>query len=273
MIKRLIPVILLAAATQAQAGPLFSAASYGSDIAFHNALGSTTMTITFAGNQYYSSSGGGSGGTRFASYSAAGATTGTYAPGLDFRSVFADNSGNVLARAYASNTIYKMGSVGVFSSMVTLQGGDLDVQASVDMNDAGNFVANSNGQISVWNASGLLLSSFKLSGYDASSYPASRGIAAAQNYLLTYNSGLLSAWDYTGKLLDSTTLTGALNGFDSNFSLSYANNHVFVVDQAGSTWNGFDVKLNNVPEPSSLALFGVALSALALAGKRKRSAK
>jgi hypothetical protein len=78
------------------------------------------------------------------------------------------------------HTIYKMGSVGVFSSMVTLQGGALDAQASVDMNDAGNFVANSNGQISVWNASGLLLSSFKLSGYDASSYPASRGIAAAQ---------------------------------------------------------------------------------------------
>jgi len=230
------------------------------------------MTMAFANSNYYSSSGGSEVGNNFASYNAAGVNTGVYAPGLDLRSVFTDNSGSVLARAFNSRTIYKMGSVGSFASLLSLQGGTLDAQSSVDMNDAGNFVANSGGHVSVWNASGVLLNSFSLTGFTGG-YPANRGIAATQDYLLTYDSGLLKAWDYKGNLLDSTSLIGAGNSFDSNFSLSFANNHVFVVDTAGGTWRGYDLglgaKVNDVPEPASLALFSIALGAGIVARRRK----
>lgn len=259
-------------AVEAIAAPLNSA-SYTADVTFKDALGGTTMTIAFDGANYWSASGGSSGGNRYAEYGAAGNTITTFAPGIDFRSVFTDGGSNVYARGYNSNTIYKQTAPGVFSSALSLVGGALDAQSAVVLNSSGNFVAMNAGNVSIWNASGAFVSTFALSGFTNNGYPQNRGIAAAGNYLFTYFGQTLSAWDYSGNLVDQATLAGAGTSFDSYFSLSYANNRIFVVDAAGGTWRGYDIGVGGqaVPEPGMLILLGLGFAGIAFSQRRAKA--
>lgn len=100
--------------------------------------------------------------------------------------------------------------------------------------------------VSRWSAKGAFISAFSLQGFNQNqenSYPAYRGVLVAGKYYLTYSNGTLSAWDATGKRLSSTLLNKAGTSFDSHFSLSYAQGKVWVVDQAGLLWRGYDVGL------------------------------
>src|ERR1017187_4077486 len=128
--------IMAIAAGPAEAGAVFGQASYNAVFTFTDALPSTTMTVAFDGTNYYSSSGGGSG-SPYAEYDASGTLIGTNSPGIDFRSVFTDASGNLYARGYASNQIWKQTAFGSFSPYVTLTGGSLDDQSAVVLNTAG----------------------------------------------------------------------------------------------------------------------------------------
>jgi uncharacterized repeat protein (TIGR01451 family) len=109
---------------------------------FTDGLGETTMPLAFDGTNFWSSSGGGPSGNRFARYDAAGTLLNTYAPGLDFRSVFTTATGTVLARAYNDPVIYQQNAPGVFvNSGVTLTGGTLDNQSAVVLNGAGTSIS------------------------------------------------------------------------------------------------------------------------------------
>jgi len=266
---------LLTASVAASAGSVFGSGSYNASTTFADALTSTTMTIAFDGSSYWSTSGGSSDGVRLAQYDASGSTVAGYSPGLDFRSVFTDAGGTVLARQYNDSTIYKQTAPGVFSSLLTLDGGVLDAQSSV-VKDGSNYLAKVGGTVSQWDASGNFIGAVSLTGFGSvggeGAYPQDRGIAVAGNYWLTYDSGLLSAWDHSGNRLDSTTLNGATGTFDANFSLSYANNKVFVVSQSGGTWNGYDVGITAaVPEPESYALMLAGLCAVSMIARRRKA--
>lgn len=268
--KRLLPLLLLATTLHANAGAVFGAASYAADVSFANRSDSTTMTLAYDGNHYYSSSGGGPSGIRETMYSNTGLYQAGYAPGLDFRSIFTNNSGGILARQYASNIIYRQTSPGVFANSVSLIGGRLDEQANVDMNDLGQFVSQQFGNVSVWNANGSLAKTFALNNFSANSYNAMVSIVAGGNYLFTYDSGILKAWDYTGLLLDSTVLSGA---GDAGYSLSYTNGRIFIDDANTDVWRGYNINVeaSQVPEPGSLALIALALGGLATVRARRRA--
>ncbi|MBL8820433.1 MAG: PEP-CTERM sorting domain-containing protein [Planctomyces sp.] len=266
-------LVLAATAGHVQAG--FSSPNYSADVVFQDRLDSTTMTLAFDGTHYWSTSGGSSFGTREAQYNSGGSLVATFAPGLDFRSVFTDSSGDVFARQYNNSTIYKQTSPGVFSAHVVLAGA-IDDQSSVVLNGNGTeYIALDSGTVNRWNTSGTALSSISLIGWGSvageTNYPANRGIAAVGDSWLTYSDGTLSMWDSLGNRTGQTTLIGAGTTFDSHFSLSYANGRVFIVDEAGGNWRGYDVGLSSspVPEPGSIALWG--LGALgAMFARRKR---
>ncbi len=234
---------------------LFANPSYNATTVFHDALGSTTMTLAHDGSSYWSTSGGSGSGVREARYTSAGTLLATYSPSLDFRSVFTDSLGGVYAREYSSSTIYKQVAPGSFAANVVLSGGSLDAQSSVVLNGAGTeYIAMNAGVVQRWSLAGAFLGSVSLLGYGSLGsegiYPQNRGIAAVGNYWLTYSGGTLSGWDSSGNRVDTAILNGAGTSFDSHFSLSYANGKVFIVDQAGGNWRGYDV-VEPVPEPST----------------------
>jgi hypothetical protein len=217
---------------------------------FTDANASTTMTIAFDGTHYWSTSGGGSGGTRLREYDASGTLVASFAPGLDFRSIFTNASGQVFARAFNSPVIYLQGSPGVFAPSVTLTGGSLNAQSSVVLNSAGDrYIAHSGSTVLSWDLTGALVGTTTLVGFGTlpgeNSGPTNRGIAAFSGMWLSYiaSSRTLSAWDpATGTRLGQGVLTGAGTGFDSAYSFSFARGQVYVVDSPGAAWRGFALR-------------------------------
>lgn len=227
--------------------PITTGFSVHSNLTFIDALAANTMGMAFDGTNYWSCSGGSSAGVRLARYTSAGISNGLYAAGLDFRSIFTRADGTVLARAFNSRIIYQQISPGVFSNSVTLTGGTLDAQSSVVLNsDNTEFIAMSGGTVSRWNTNGTNLASVTLQGFASLTgedmQPQSRGIAAYGGLWLTYSgAGIVSLWDYSGNRLAQIPLPGAGTSFDSDYSFSFCNAKVFIVDVAGGRWRAFDL--------------------------------
>ncbi len=235
-------------ASSTASAPIITGFSVHTNSTSTDALTGTTMSIAFDGTNYWSCSGGSSGGVRLGRYSLSGALVTTYSPGLDFRSLSTKADGTLLARAYDSGIIYQQASPGVFaSSGITLTGGTLDAQSSVVLNGAGTeFNAMSGGVVSRWSTNGSYLGAVNLIGFgsiaDENLFPQNRGLAVMGNLWLTYNgSGLLSIWDTSGNRITQIPLPGAGTSFDSDFGFSYCNGKVFIVDAAGGAWRKYDL--------------------------------
>jgi hypothetical protein len=228
--------------------PIVTGFSVHTNLTFTNAIITVTMGIAFDGTNYWDCSGNSPSGIRLGRYTSSGLPIATYSPGLDFRSIFTKADGTVLARAYNTNVIYQQTSPGVFAnSGISLTNGTLDPQSSVVLNGAGTeYDATSGGVVSRWSTNGSYLGSIKLQGFGSVSgettSPQSRGLAAFGNVWLTYNGGgVVSAWDFSGNRVFQTVLPGAGTSFDSDYSFSYCNGKVFIVDVAGGKWRGYDI--------------------------------
>jgi hypothetical protein len=228
--------------------PVITGFSIHTNVTFTDAPIATPTGITFDGTNYWSCSGGTTSGLRLARYTASGTLLATYAPGLDFRSVFTRADGTVLARAYNSGVIYQQTSPGVFvASGITLAGGTLDMQSSVVLNGAGTeYQAMSGGVVSRWSTNGAYLGSVALSGFGSLSgentLPQNRGLGVSGNLWLTYNgNGVLSVWDSAGNRVVQAALPGAGTSSESSWGFSFCNGKVFIVDAAGGRWRGYDL--------------------------------
>lgn len=228
----------------------FPADNYDEAVIFADAadLVQTRMTIAWDGVNLWSSSGGSPDGNRVASHDAVGNVLDYYQPNLDLRSVFTrgDGVGPLYSRAYADPQIRVQDAPGSFVDDVVLQDGFLDDQSAVVWDDVNaEFIAHSGGTVTRWDENGALIGEVVLDGFGEldgeNDGIASRGIAVACGYYLTYYNGLLSAWDVDGNRLAFTTLNGAGTSGDSYYSYSYAQGLFFVNDGAGGNWRGYDV--------------------------------
>jgi hypothetical protein len=223
--------------------------NYFASMTFTDALATISMPLAFDGTNYWSCSGGGTDGPRVAEYDTNGVPLATFSPGLNFRSIFTDGAGAILARTYSNNLILLQTAPGAFTpSGIALTGGSLDPQASVVMNGAGTeYDAVSNGVVSRWDPDGNFIGSVVLQGFgslngETAGTTQAHSLAAFGNFWLTYNgAGIVSAWDMFGHRLANCTLLGAGTNNDSDFSFSYANGKVFIADMGGGTWRGYDV--------------------------------
>jgi MYXO-CTERM domain-containing protein len=263
MNRTIVFVAALGMATAASAQ--FANSNYNESMIFTDGGGSTSMTLAFDGTNFWSATGGGQN-FPMHQYDAAGNWQATYNPGPDFRSIFTDGS-NVYARSFSDPTIYFQNAPGSMVPALTLNGGFLDSQAGVVFTGS-EYIANNYGSLDRWDAAGNYVGSTPLSGFggmnNEANYPQGRGVAYAGGYYLTYSEGVLSAWDAAGNRTDTTILNNAGQGFDAHFSLSWADNKVFVVDAAGGSWRGYDV---GIPAPGAAGLLGLAGIA---AGRRRR---
>lgn len=238
-------------------------ASYNETISFQDmAANQHAVGIAFDGNHYWSCDGGNTSGVRLAEYDASGIGLATYQPGVSFRSCFTNNNTATLyARGYDSSDILVQTSPGVFSTHVTLTGGSLNFQSSVVLNSngSGDYIAMNGGIVGSWSASGNYMGATTLIGFGTmfgeENYPASCRIASAAGYFLTYSDENLSAWDAGGNRIGTTVLNGAGSTLDANLSLSFANNMIFIGDNAGGTWRGYYISA--IPEPATICLLGL----------------
>lgn len=278
--KRLVLAVALAivfgAPVSARASGIFGP-GYGAKVTFADAgSGYTPAGIAFDGTNYWSVDAGTSLLTNQALYDGTGSLVNTYAPGLDFRSIFTDASGGVFARQMADSAIYQQTSPGVFVPTGVTLADPVAPQAQVVLSgDKTEYVSMVDGVVYRWDLAGNSLTSVPLAGFGADTqddYPQNRAIAAVGDYWLTYDNQKLTAWDHSGNLAGSAILHAAGTSFGSNYSLSFANGMAFVYDGTDGLWRGYDIfgKPIGLPEPGSLTLLILGLASCGGAAWRKR---
>lgn len=228
--------------------PAFSAEMFDPAVTFGlGDLASTPVSIAWDGTNYWGVSGGSLVGLRAVQYAEDGMQAASFEPGVDFRSIFAQGDGTtpLYARGFDDDDILTMDLPGMFSIDTTLAVSDplLDEASAVVWDDeAGVFVALSQGAVLRWGNDGTFAGGVTLVGYGTQAgeldFPSTRSLAFGDGCYLTYADGVLSSWDPEGQRVDTATLEAAAT-FESEISLSFANGMVFLAD--GTDWRGFDV--------------------------------
>ena len=130
-----------------------------------------------------------------------------------------------------------------------------------------------------WNTAGAFLGTTSLSGWGLNGENTGNDqpfmMASGGGFWLTYNGGNrdLSAWDpATGTRLGITNLTGAATGDFNTFAFSFANNRAWLNDDVSAmgNWRGFPVFGAAVPEPTTIALAGLASAGMGLVVRKRR---
>ena len=219
--------------------------NYTAGQTFTDSLASTTIGLAFDGTNFWSITGGNTGGNRLARYTSAGVFVAAYAPGIDFRSLFTDAGGILYARGFSSLNILRQTTPGVFVTNVVLTGAVLASQASVVLNGNGDeYLALNSGVVSRWSTNGSFLGTVTLVGFGAvagenSSPQNTRLAVAGQNWLTYHTDRTLSVWSTDGQRVATTTLTGAGTTATSAYSLSHAAGKAWIIDADSSIWRSF----------------------------------
>jgi hypothetical protein len=227
-------------------GCTFAEDAYVESVSFLDGLGSTAMGLAWDGAVYWGATGGSTSGVRLGPYSGSGPYVDGYAPGLDFRSLFTMGGATLFATTFDEPTLFRFDAPGVETAVFDFEYGLPNPQSGAVWQEAtGEFVARSGSLVERWDIDGNYTAPVLLAGTSVAEAesPQAYRIAVADVCMFTYLDGVLSVWDTDGTRKDQAELVGAGDGWNSNWSLSYANGMVWVLDDATSLWRGYDVGL------------------------------
>lgn len=228
------------------------------------------MGIAWDGTSYWAASGGSTSGIRLVQHDAMGTVVNSYGLGIDFRSIFTDGSGNIHGSDFGGNGIQVYALPSPPSSTLKYT---LDTTPNSNMEIAyrpsdGKLYGHSQGVIYQYNfTTGVQEDSFSLIDFSGS-FAGFYQIAIAEDWILTFENttdlGLISAWDFTGKLIGQSKIDTDTN---IGYSFSYANGLAWI--EKGGQWQGYDIFGAPVPVPGTIALFGLGWACLG-AWRRQR---
>lgn len=236
---------------------------------FGDKSGLTPMSADFDGTWIYTVSGGNINGDRLARYFLDGTLDQTFAPGIDFRSIFTDNSGNLFAKEWGTGNVYSMSQDGMPTFLYTLN--DPQAQSSASFNaDDTELYTRDGSTIRRYNSStGMFLGSFELMGLigDELSTPAAWQMETSRSgRIFTYAAGIVSEWDTKGNRIGTSNIpiTGDPSGFDTTFSFAVGgDDNIYLYSESSNTWKVWNI---GIPAPGTLALLAIG----GVVGRRRR---
>lgn len=213
-----------------------------------NAPGSTKMSGDNDGTYIWTCTGGYSSGYELAKYDLSGNFIANYDAGIDYRSIFTSNGGQLYAKAYCGG-VYSLTQSGVPTYLYTIS--DADCQSAGSFNgDDSELMTMVYGTVYRYNAAnGASLGNFGLIGYGAgneNNYPDYVQMETNEDgRILTYSGGVVSEWDYAGNRVGQCSIAvDTPNGFDTIFSFGVGNdNFVYIYNEANGYWETYDVGL------------------------------
>lgn len=239
---------------------------------FTNAVGLTPMSADNDGTWIYSVSGGGIEGKRFARYFQNGLLDQTFATGIDFRSIFTDNSGNLFAKEYGTGNIYSLTQNGTPTFLYTLNDPQAQSSASFNADDTELYTRDGSTIRRYDSSTGLFIGSFELQGLagDELAFPAFVQMETSRSgRILTYAAGIVSEWDSQGNRIGTSNIpiSGDPSGFDTTWSFSVGgDDYIYLYSQASGRWKAWNI---GIPAPGTLALLAIG----GVVGRRRRRSR
>lgn len=236
---------------------------------FNDASGLTPISADNDGTWIYTVSGGSMDGDRLARHFLDGTLDQTFAPGIDFRSIFTDNSGNLYAKEFGTGSIYSMTQNGVPTFLYTLNDPQSQSSASFNADDTELYTRDGSTIRRYDSGTGAFLGSFELMGLigDELETPAAWQMETSRSgRIFTYAAGLVSEWDTNGNRIGTANIpiSGDPGGFNTTWSFAVGgDDNIYLYSDASQTWKVWNV---GIPTPGTLALLAIA----GLAGRRRR---
>jgi hypothetical protein len=213
---------------------------------FADQTGFTPISADNDGTYIWTASGGGTG-NPIGRYLLDGTADGTFVPGIDFRSIYVSNGGQLYAKEYCGN-VYSVSQSGTATYLFTLA--DPDCQSSVSFSaDDSELYAMVAPTLYRFNAAnGAPLGSFTLTGMGGNelAYPQLVQMETnATGRIITYSDGVASEWDLAGNRVGQCTVGIATPAdFNTNFSFGVGNDdYVYLYNANTARWEVYDIGL------------------------------
>lgn len=206
----------------------------------------TPMSAENDGTFIWTASGANNFGQRLTRHLQDGTVDLSFATGIDFRSLYADNFGQLFAKAFGSGNVYSLTQSGIPTLLYTLS--DPDPQSSASLNaDDTQLYTRSGSTIRRYDAgSGGFLGQFTLIGMTPAELGFPDRIQMETNdagRIFTYSNGVVSEWDLSGARIGTSTIPIATpTAFNTEWSFSVGNdNVVYLFNNHTMTWESYDI--------------------------------